>query len=53
MRKPANFKTVLPERQNANPLHVDAKPETDLNAKWPLKVNQSHLFQFWVSLKSH
>jgi len=36
MRSSANFRTVFSESQNANPL--DAKPETDFNAKWPFKV---------------
>jgi len=36
MHRSANFRTVLPKSQNANPL--DVKPETDFNAKYPCKV---------------
>jgi len=39
----ANFRPDFSESQNANPL--DAKPETDFNAKWQFKVIQGHLFR--------
>ena len=43
MRSSANFRTVFSESQNANPL--DAKPETDFNAKWPFNVIEGHPFR--------
>jgi len=36
MQSSANFRTVLSESQNANPL--DAELKTYFNAKWPFKV---------------
>ena len=33
-----------PKAGDANPLV--AEPETDFNAKWPLKVIQGHLFRY-------
>ena len=43
MRSSANFRTVFPESQNANPLDVELEP--DFNAKWPFKVIQGHPFR--------
>jgi len=43
MASSANFRTVLSETGDANPLV--AEPKTDFNAKWPFKVIQGHLFR--------
>ena len=38
------FEQFCPKARNANSLV--AEPETDFNAKWPLKVTQGHLFWY-------
>ena len=50
MHRSENFRTVLSEKQNANPL--DTEPETDFNAKWSFKDIQGHLFRcHWGATK--
>jgi len=44
MGSSANFRTVLSETGDANPLV--AETETDFNPKWPFKVIQGHLFRY-------
>jgi len=46
----ASFKRVLSESQNAYP--SDAEPETDFNAKWPVKVIYFKVIYFGVSEES-
>jgi len=43
MGSSANFRTVCPKAGDAN--RLVAEPETDVNAKWPFKVIQGHLFR--------
>jgi len=44
MGSSANFRTLCSKAGDAN--SSVAEPETDFNAKWPLKVIQGYLFQY-------